>query len=132
MTSVLVVEDDPWIQWMIADDLADRGHAVLTAGDGDEALKRLGETRPDVIVLDLMLPRLDGWEFVDRYPAITGESAIPIIVVSAARNPDLSAASSGIMAWLPKPFDIEQLAATVSKLGKQADASLDPRAEITA
>ncbi len=132
MTSVLVVEDDPWIQWMIADDLADRGHTVLTACDGGEALERLRETRPDVIVLDLMLPRLDGWEFVDRYQAITGGSAIPIVVVSAARNPNLPTASSGIFTWLAKPFDVEQLAAAVSNLGKQAKARLDRGAEITA
>jgi DNA-binding response OmpR family regulator len=132
MTSVLVVEDDPWIQWMIADDLADRGHTVLTACDGSEALECLRETRPDVIVLDLMLPRLDGWDFANRYQAITGGSAIPIIVVSAARNPELPAGSSGLITWLPKPFDMEQLAATVSSVGKRADASLDRRAELTA
>ena len=55
---------------MVADDLADRGHAVLTARDGKEALERPRESRPEVIVLDLM--RLDGWEFADRYQAVAG------------------------------------------------------------
>jgi CheY-like chemotaxis protein len=122
MTCVLVVEDDPWIQWMIADDLADRGHTVFTASDGKEALERLQATRPEVIILDLMLPRVDGWEFVKRYPAITGGSGIPIVVVSAARNPELPAASGGTITCLPKPFDMEQLARTVTELGNQADA----------
>jgi len=60
LTCVLVVEDDPWIQWMIADDLADRGYEVITAQDGLEALAHVTEIQPDVIVLDLMLPRSSG------------------------------------------------------------------------
>ena len=131
MTCVLVVEDDPWIQWMIADDLADRGYKVLTARDGKEALHRVRDRRPDIIVLDLMLPRLNGWEFVDRYQAITGGSAIPIIVVSAARRPKLPVASSGFVTWLQKPFDIEQLASTIGELGKQVDATVDRRPQLT-
>jgi CheY-like chemotaxis protein len=122
MTCVLVVEDDPWIQWMIADDLADRGHTVLTACDGKEALDRLKATRPEVIILDLMLPRLDGWEFARRYPALTGGSAIPIVVVSAAHGPELPPDPSGSVIWLAKPFDMEQLASTILELGKEVAA----------
>src|SRR5262249_18358315 len=99
MTCVLVVEDDRGIQWMIADDLADRGHTVLTACDGKEALECLRGTRPEVIVLDLVLPRVDGWEFARRYRTITGGSAIPIVVVSAARVPELAATPSDIVRW---------------------------------
>src|SRR6266702_3485367 len=69
LTCVLVVEDDPWIQWMIADDLADRDYDVKTASDGVEALAQLAEGRPDVIVLDLILPRSSGWDVVERYRA---------------------------------------------------------------
>ena len=60
LTCVLVVEDDPWIQWMIADDLADRGYEVITAQDGLEVLAHVTEIQPDVIVLDLMLQRSSG------------------------------------------------------------------------
>jgi two-component system, sensor histidine kinase and response regulator len=132
MTCVLVVEDDPWIQWMIADDLADRGHNVLTARDGKEALGRLRNSRPDVIVLDLMLPRLNGWEFLERYQAVTGGSAIPIVVVSAVRNPDLPAVSNEVVTCLPKPFDVEQLAGSVSHASEHADALVDRRPEVRA
>jgi CheY-like chemotaxis protein len=116
LTCVLVVEDDPWIQWMIADDLADRGYEVTTARDGVEALKRIGEMRPDVIVLDLMLPRSDGWQFTQRYQRLTGGEVIPIVVVSGTRRPDLPDAAVGVLRSLPKPFDIEELARAVAQL----------------
>jgi CheY-like chemotaxis protein len=132
MTCVLVVEDDPWIQWMIADDLADRGHTVLTACDGKEALERLRGTPPEVIVLDLLLPRVDGWEFARRYRTITGASAIPIVVVSAPHAPELAATPGGIVRWLSKPFDMEQLASTIVELGKQVDAPIDVRPTVPA
>ncbi len=116
MTRVLIVEDDPWIEWMIADDLADRGYETISARDGLEALERIGEVRPDVIVLDLMLPRLDGWELTREYQACTDGEVIPIVVVSAARRPNLPDASLGVRRFLPKPFDLEELARTVAQL----------------
>jgi len=83
---------------MIADDLADRGYEVTTAGDGVEALERIGELRPDVIVLDLILPRSDGWQFAQRYQTLTGGAEIRIVVVSARRSPDLPDAAVGVLA----------------------------------
>ncbi len=122
LTRVLVVEDDPWIQWMIADDLADRGYEIMTAQDGVEALERIGEARPDVIVLDLMLPRSDGWELARDYQTVTGGEVIPIVVVSATRNPDLPDASRGVRRYLRKPFDLEELARTVAQLSPHKPA----------
>lgn len=66
MTSVLIVEDAPWIRWMIADDLADRGYEIMTAHDGVEALERIGEARPDIIIVDLTLGRRS-WELTGEY-----------------------------------------------------------------
>jgi DNA-binding response OmpR family regulator len=119
LTYVPVVEDDPWIQWMIADDLADRVYEVITAQDGVETLERIGEIRPDVLVLDLVLPRSDGWELTQQYRALTGGEPIPIVMVSAARNADLPDASRGVRRYLPKPFDIEELARAVAQLSEK-------------
>ena len=119
MTQVLVIEDDPWIQWMIVDDLADRGHDVKAAQDGVEALARLAEVRPDVIVLDLMLPRWSGWDFVEHYQAYAGGDVVPIVVISAARDGAASLAFPGVQRFLPKPFDIEELAQAVDELSRR-------------
>jgi two-component system response regulator MprA len=115
MARVLVVEDDPWIAWMIADDLAERGYQVTTARDGADALKRLAAARPDAIVLDLMMPGINGWEFVERYQQRTGGRAIPIVIVSAARAVSRSLEHKGVRQFLPKPFDLEQLARSVAE-----------------
>ena len=119
MARVLVVEDDPWIQWMIADDLVDRGHEVVTAQDGVQALKRTAHDRPDVIVLDLMLPRSSGWAFIEQYQTVTDGEAIPIVVVSAIQSPSLPRAPGAFQRYLAKPFDIEELARNVDELSRR-------------
>ena len=65
--------------------------------------------RPDAIVLDLMLPVLHGWSFVEQYLAYTGGDLIPIVVVSAAGAVTRSMEALGVRHFLPKPFDLEQL-----------------------
>jgi DNA-binding response OmpR family regulator len=114
VTRVLVVEDDPWIAWMIADDLTDRGYEVGTASNGVEALQCLENAPRDVIVLDLMLPTMHGWDFVESYRQKTGGASLPIIVVSAAGAVPRSMDMRGIRCYLRKPFDIEQLAGCVA------------------
>src|SRR5205807_1908402 len=122
--------DDPWIQWIIADELADRGNEVMTASDGIEALECLRQTRPDVIVLDLVLPRLDGWEFANRYRQVTDGTVIPMVVVSAARQAHFPALSSGVATFLRKPLDIEQLASSVAQLGEARQTLADAQANV--
>ena len=120
---VLVIEDDAWIAWMIADDLADRGYEVSTARDGAEALRRLRPARPDAIVLDLMLPRVNGWDFVERYQERTGGRVIPIVVVSAAGAVPRLPGRKGVRNFLSKPFDVEELARAVADALASTDAS---------
>jgi DNA-binding response OmpR family regulator len=125
LSCVLVVEDDPWIQWIIADDLTDRAYDVKTASDGVEALAQLAEVRPDVIVLDLILPRSSGWDVVERYQAEAVGDVVPIVVVSAARDAAVLLAFPGVERYLPKPFDLEELAQAVDELsGRQVATSV--------
>ena len=127
MPRVLVIEDDAWIAWMIADDLTDRGYEVSTARDGAEALRRLQPVRPDAIVLDLMLPGMNGWDFVERYHERTGGRVIPIVVVTAACAEPGSLERRGVRHFMRKPFDVEELARSLA----DALASPDPLQPIT-
>ena len=126
MTRVLVVEDDPWIAWMVADELTDRGCQVQTATDGAEALQQLEQNRPDVIVLDLLLPRMHGWDFVDQYQQKTGGARLPIIVVSAAGGVSRSMEKHGVRRYLRKPFDLEELARCVADEGGSPQTAAYP------
>ena len=117
---ILVVEDDMPIAAVIADELADAGHLVDVVGNGADALETLRERRPDLIVLDLMLPRVHGWDFVERYREITGGEEIPIIVVSAAGAITRSMEALGVRRFLAKPFDVGELTEAVDGLVRQS------------
>ena len=83
MKHVLVVDDDASIRDLLAEELRYSGYSVITARNGSEALDRLHVTMPDVIVLDLMMPVMDGWTFVERYRDSAVRQSVPIIAVSA-------------------------------------------------
>ena len=114
--SVLVVDDDPSIRKMIVAALRrDAGsYSFLEAPNGQDALDLMRSEHPDVVVLDLMMPVLSGWDVLRVREDDDELRRIPVIVVSANRDPDLvTAVNSGICAFLPKPFDISALAALV-------------------
>jgi DNA-binding response OmpR family regulator len=118
---VLVVEDDVSIGQVIADLLADEGYQVRWAKDGRAALAVLDEWRPDVIVLDLMMPVLDGRAFRAEQRRRGGAVAqVPVIVLSGARAARAAAAELGVAAVLTKPFDLDRLVATVGRVLEQA------------
>ena len=106
---VLIVEDEEAIREVIADVLQDRGFRVMSASNGAEALRCLEQARPDVMVLDLLMPVMHGWAFMEEYAEGTGGPPIPIVVLSV--NPALprSFARFGVRHILAKPFNVDEL-----------------------
>ena len=115
---VLVVDDDPVIRSTVAELLVDEGYDVHQAGDGSEALDLLAEFVPDAIVLDLMMPVLDGWAFVDRCRSLPACAEVPIVVMSATHGLHETAErlhAMGVRAVVAKPFDVDALIAIVQR-----------------
>jgi len=113
---VLVIEDDADLAEMIEVVLESEGYEVRTAVNGKEALKVLGEWRPDVILLDLKMPVMDGWTFLARQQTDPELVQIPVIVMSAYYN--LRGGSKRVPAAevLAKPFQIKDLLSKVEAL----------------
>jgi len=111
---VLVVDDDSNIRKMIVAALKRDGYAFLEAPNGREALDLMRAEHPDVVVLDLMMPILSGWDVLKERQHDEELRRIPVILISANRDPEIaSAVDKGICAFLPKPFDIGALSALV-------------------
>ena len=99
---------------MIIAALRREGYRFLEAGNGREALDLMRAENPDVVVLDLMMPMVSGWDVLRERLNEPALSRIPVIIVSANRDAELSSAiDKGICAFLPKPFDITALSALV-------------------
>src|SRR6184192_3703411 len=101
---VLIVDDDPNIRRMMIAALRREGYVFFEAANGSEALEVMRRERPDVVVLDLMMPIVSGWDVLKERSSDPGLLSIPIIIVSANRGPELATAmDKGICAFLPKP-----------------------------
>jgi len=108
---ILVIDDDPDIREGLAEALKSEGYAVRTAVDGYDALRQLRSRTADVILLDLMMPRMDGWQFrVAQKREQAGIASIPVIVVTAS-----GAEFTDANAVLRKPFDIFDLLRVVKR-----------------
>jgi len=111
---VLVVDDDPDILATIGQILDLEGYGVLRARNGQEAFVVLETERPALIILDLMMPVMDGWEFRRRltdHPA----GLTPVLIVSADRDLAGKAASLNAQGYIAKPFDLDVLVAAVQR-----------------
>ncbi len=114
---VLVVDDDDAIGEFVGWVLADEGHEVAIAGNGAVALQMLDGLAPDVILLDMRMPVMDGWQFADAYRKRDRPPA-PIVVVTAARDVAERAKEIDAEAYIGKPFDIDELLATVRRFDR--------------
>lgn len=113
---VLVVDDEAAIRTLVNEFLTEEGYQVMTATNGRAALETLASWRPNVILLDLMMPEMDGWTFLARQQADPQLVEIPVIVMSAKHNFTGHAKQLATTAVLAKPFDIEQMLALVKGL----------------
>ena len=105
---LLVVEDDESIRDMIEMVLDSEGYEVVAATNGAAALDLLRQERPDLILLDMKMPVMDGWEFARHYAALP-EPRPPIVVLTAAQDAGRRAAEIGAQGYLAKPFSIDDL-----------------------
>jgi CheY-like chemotaxis protein len=112
---VLVVDDDPDILDAVCDILEGEGYRVARARHGLEALERLEAERPSLVLLDLMMPVMDGPAFAAALRQRRMERPVPVVVISADGNPQ-KAQAVGAQGYLAKPFDIDALLAQVAEL----------------
>ncbi len=119
-TRVLVVDDDPDIRELLCAVLEDDGWEARPAANGKLALAALEAWQPDLVVLDLMMPVMDGWTFAER---MRERWQIPIVVLSAATDARRHAERIGAAAVLPKPFDLDRLLPTLAKAANGGAAS---------
>jgi len=109
---ILVVDDEPQIRHSLQTNLQNRNYAVTTVASGEEALEAMVRQKPDVVIVDLVLPAMDGIELTRR---IREQSPVPIIVLSAIgdERKKVEALESGADDYVTKPFGMEELAARV-------------------
>jgi CheY-like chemotaxis protein len=115
---VLVVDDDDVIRQLITVNLELEGFEVETAVDGQDCLAKVKHVAPDVVTLDIMMPKLDGWETATRLREDPETCDLKVILLSArAQEADLERGTRiGVDAYLTKPFDPDELIAVVRRL----------------
>jgi DNA-binding response OmpR family regulator len=112
---VLVADDEPLIRALVAMAFEAEGYDVDTAADGAEALAKARQRHPQAIVLDLMMPTMNGCDFLVAWHGQPASRAVPVVVMSA-EYPHQEHPPLDVQGFLTKPFDIERLVATVTGL----------------
>lgn len=114
---VLVIDDDLPLRGMLAAALRQHGFQVLLASDGGEGQRAMTIHKPDVVLLDLAMPDVNGWDFLQRLQETGHLGKVPIIVVSAHLRIDPQAIlKMGVRAILPKPFNLQELIELIAHL----------------
>jgi DNA-binding response OmpR family regulator len=108
---ILVIDDDPSIRLLVADVLEAEGYTVTAVADGFAGLRAIDADRPDCVVLDVMMPGLDGHAVLQRIRAADGGPDLPVVMLTAAADDAQAwrAWTEGVDYFLAKPFDPEEL-----------------------
>lgn len=123
MMKLLLVEDNPMNRDMLSRRLTRRGYTVVTAEDGEQAVVMARDEQPDVVLMDLSLPRLDGWEATRRIRAATETRKLPVIALTAhALSGDYEKAiGAGCDDYETKPINLDRLVAKIEKFNVLAE-----------
>ena len=106
---VLLVDDDPQVREVVRVNLEMEGYAVREAGNAEDGLAALENEAPDLILLDVMMPQVDGWEMLRRVQERHGVGSIPVVMFSGQLDAGREAAERGAQAFVGKPFDLRAL-----------------------
>jgi excisionase family DNA binding protein len=108
---VLLVDDDEKVRELVRVNLEFEGYKVREAGSAEEGLSAIEEAKPDLVLLDVMMPQTDGWEMLKKIQEQYGAGAIPVVMFSGKVDEKALAQASagGVQAFVGKPFDLQQL-----------------------
>ncbi|MBI5415234.1 MAG: response regulator [Candidatus Omnitrophica bacterium] len=111
LKNILIVEDEPDTREAVEACLVSRGYKVIVAEDGQEALRKVKSQKPDLVLLDIMIPKPDGWQVLNAIRSDEETRELPVIMLTANRQTSSLIESQNQKAtdYLMKPFDIEQL-----------------------
>lgn len=117
MSGLLIVEDEANIRRFVAANLSARGYQVIEAGDAEEGLRIMREQPPAVLVLDIRLPGMSGWDLLEEMAAEAALVAIPVIVMTASVTNVRFGETSyrNVVQWLVKPVSVHELIHAVKK-----------------
>jgi CheY-like chemotaxis protein len=113
MTTVLVVDDEPLIAMALEAALEDEGYAVVTAVNGKHALERMAENSVDVILLDMMMPVMNGPAFLRAKADEAAFNAIPVIILSSLPEASIRERATGMRAIVNKPYTVREVVNTI-------------------
>jgi CheY-like chemotaxis protein len=133
-TRILVVDDDAWILRMVTTVLEKRGYEIFVARDGEEGIEKAQAVQPDLIVTDVMMPKMDGWALVKHMRASPQLAFVPVIFLTALGSDEdrIRGFRLGADDYLAKPFRFEELDLRVAKALKHRHPEATTRAEMRA
>jgi len=110
-TTVLVVDDEPQVVWVLQFSLEAEGYQTFAARDGNQALREIAEHHPKLMVLDIMMPNMDGWSVLEEMMKLPREERPRVVMVSAlcSLRDRAKAAELGADAFVAKPFNVDDL-----------------------
>jgi len=126
---ILIVEDEEAIVEVVSQTLRRHGYETASAADGDDALEKAFSLRPDLVILDLMLPKMDGWEVCRRLKADRQTASVPVLMLTARREERdvVEGLEIGADDYMKKPFSLSELAARVKALLRRAGSGEEGR-----
>jgi DNA-binding response OmpR family regulator len=131
VSKVLVVDDEPDVLLLLRVNLEAAGYQTVLAADGETALERIGDSDPDLVLLDIMMPVMDGWGVLR---ALAERDDAPRVVVVSAKSSDrdvVRALTSGALEYVTKPFDPDELVAVVGRVLDSPFDELDEQRQKT-
>jgi CheY-like chemotaxis protein len=106
---ILVIDDDQAMRDMLETVLLDEGYSVILARNGKEGLELAARQRPALVLLDLMMPVMDGWQFLEAIKQMPEFANLPVLLLSASRQLASTARQNPVKAYIPKPFELVKL-----------------------